>query len=247
MTFTSKSLVISSLLLSLGLAGCQNTTPLSQSEVAPVSSTVAKNITQTQSNYADVRTLTIAGQALPVSETSARLLVNAEQTQPELVADIFDGKAKTAVPGYQILLINRTNSVAAEGRVMKDGSIIDNRMIHRGSKALVGIPVVNGTAMLAQAQLLDLDIIYDDPAKALAEGEVVKPRGTKLTKEGVSVTNKKVTVQALTLPNFASGESAGGGVRFEASALVDGKPVTTSADSAFQIFYTATPDNAKGF
>ncbi|MGP5303541.1 hypothetical protein, partial [Psychrobacter celer] len=118
---------------------------------------------------------------------------------------------------------------------------------HRGSKTLVGIPVVNGQAKLDQAQILDFDIIYDDLSTVVAEGEVVKPRGTKLTKAETPITNKKVIVHSLTLPNIVSGESAGGGVNFEASATVDGKVIKTGANSAFNIFYTVTSDNARGF
>ena len=164
-----------------------------------------------------------------------------------MVADIFDGKGKAAVPGYKVMLMNRTSSIAAEARALDNGKVMDNRMIHRGSKSLIGIPVVNGQAQLKQAQLLDFDIIYEDLYKAVIKGEVVKPRGTKLTKSDTAVTDKKVVLRSLTLPNIASGESAGGGVNFEASATVDGKVIKTGANSAFNIFYTVTSDNARGF
>ncbi|MGP5069104.1 hypothetical protein [Psychrobacter faecalis] len=243
----SKVSVLSIALLSLGVAGCQNT--MSSSSATPVSTShaVTTGLMKTQSSYADTRYLTIDGKDYPVSENSARVVINKAKNAPELVADIFDGKGKVAVPGYKVMLMARTNSVAAEGRKLDNGKVIDNRMIHRGSKTLVGIPVVNGQAKLDQAQLLDFDIIYDDLTKVVAEGEVVKPRGTKLTKANIPVTNKKVVVHSLTLPNIVSGESAGGGVNFEASATVDGKVVKTGANSAFNIFYTATSDNAKGF
>ncbi|MEN6668762.1 hypothetical protein AAJP47_00120 [Psychrobacter sp. B38] len=236
----SNTLLSSIVILSLGVVGCQST---------PVSSapSVSTGIMQTQSSYADSRYLTIDGQDYPVSESSARVIVNNAQDSQELVADIFDGKGKVAVPGYKVMLMNRTNSVAAEGRKLDNGKVIDNRMIHRGSKSLIGIPVVNGQAKLDQAQLLDFDIIYDDLSKGLAEGDMVKPRGTKLTKSDTAVTDKKVVLRSLTLPNIVSGESAGGGVDFEASALVDGKIVKTGANSAFSIFYTATADKARGF
>ena len=243
----SKVSVLSIALLSLGVAGCQNT--MSSSSATPVSTShaVTTGLMKTQSSYADTRYLTIDGKDYPVSENSARVVINKAKNAPELVADIFDGKGKVAVPGYKVMLMARTNSVAAEGRKLDNGKVIDNRMIHRGSKTLVGIPVVNGQAKLDQAQLLDFDIIYDDLTKVVAEGEVVKPRGTKLTKANTPVTNKKVVVHSLTLPNIVSGESAGGGVNFEASATVDGKVIKTGANSAFNIFYTATSDKAKGF
>lgn len=251
-TFFSKSMlsktsVLSAAFLSLGIMGCQNALPSSNKMPAPAAHAVVSGVTQTQSHYADTRYLTINEKNYPVSETSARIIVNKAANAPELVADIFDGKGSVAVPGYKVMLMSRTNSVAAEGRKLDNGKIMDNRMIHRGSKSLVGIPVVNGEAKLDQAQLLDFDIIYDDVAKEVAEGEVVKPRGTKLTKSGIPITNKQVVVRALTLPNIGSGESAGGGVNFEASALVDGKAVKTGANSAFNIFYTTTADNARGF
>lgn len=243
---TQKLVLVALLGVALNLTGCQNASPLNVRVANPAKTTNSSLLMQTQSNYANSRYLNIDGNDYPIAETSARLLVDANSKTPNLVADIFDGKGNTAVPGYKIMLINRTSSLAAEGRV-RDGKIIDNRMIHRGSKSLVGIPVVNGQPRVDQAQLLDFDIIYDDPSKALVEGEVVKPRGTKMTKSDVPVTNKQITIGSLTLPNVVSGERAGGGVIFEASALVNGKLVKTGANSAFTIFDTTTPDKAKGF
>ncbi|MGB2081766.1 MAG: hypothetical protein ACPHVJ_02355 [Psychrobacter sp.] len=240
----SKVCILSIALLSLGVAGCQNT--MSSSSATP-SNAVTTGLMKTQSSYADTRYLTIDGKDYPVSESAARVVINEAKNAPELVADIFDGKGKAAVPGYKVMLMNRTSSIAAEARALDNGKVIDNRMIHRGSKSLIGIPVVNGQAQLKQAQLLDFDIIYDDLSKAVIKGEVVKPRGTKLTKSDTAVTDKKVVLRSLTLPNIASGESAGGGIDFEASALIDGKVVKTGANSAFNIFYTVTSDNARGF
>ena len=240
----SKVCILSIALLSLGVAGCQNT--MSSSSATP-SNAVTTGLMKTQSSYADTRYLTIDGKDYPVSESAARVVINEAKNAPELVADIFDGKGKVAVPGYKVMLMNRTSSIAAEARALDNGKVMDNRMIHRGSKSLIGIPVVNGQAQLKQAQLLDFDIIYDDLSKAVIKGEVVKPRGTKLTKRDTAVTDKKVVLRSLTLPNIASGESAGGGIDFEASALIDGKVVKTGANSAFNIFYTVTSDNARGF
>lgn len=240
----SKVCILSIALLSLGVAGCQNT--MSSSSATP-SNAVTTGLMKTQSSYADTRYLTIDGKDYPVFESAARVVINEAKNAPELVADIFDGKGKAAVPGYKVMLMNRTSSIAAEARALDNGKVMDNRMIHRGSKSLIGIPVVNGQAKLDQAQLLDFDIIYDDLSKAVIKGEVVKPRGTKLTKSDTAVTDKKVVLRSLTLPNIASGESAGGGIDFEASALIDGKVVKTGANSAFNIFYTVTSDNARGF
>ena len=240
------ALSASTLAVTLGLSACNNATALENATVVQAAQTIPTAITHTNTQYANQRFLTINKQDLPVSETSARLLTNQAGNAAELVDDIYDGKANVAVPGYKIMVINRTSSIAAEGRV-RDGKIIDNRMIHRGSKSLIGIPVINNKPQLDRAVLLDLDIIYDEPSQPLAEGEVLKPRGQKMTKSDVAVTNKQVRVQSLTLPNFASGENAGGGIIFEASAIVDGQPVTTGANSAFQIFDTTTPDKARGF
>ncbi|WP_162617737.1 hypothetical protein [Psychrobacter sp. YP14] len=246
-TLLSAASLLSIAFLSLGAAGCQSTTSVVSDAPVATSTTMTHGIMSTQSSYKDTRYLTIDGKDYPVYENSARIVVNKAKNSPELVADIFDGKAESAVPGYKVMFIVRTNSVAAEGRKLDNGQVIENRMIHRGSKSLVGIPVVDGQAKLDQAQLLDFDIIYDDVNKDLATGEVVKPRGQKLTKADTPVTNKQVTIRSLTLPNIASGESAGGGVDFEASATVAGKQIKTGANSAFNIFYTVDSDNARGF
>ncbi|WP_199508865.1 MULTISPECIES: hypothetical protein [unclassified Psychrobacter] len=243
MSLSIKSLSLSVLCVSLGLTGCQSLN--THNTAAPT--VAAHGLMQTQSHYGHARSLTINKTDYPVSETSARLLVNNAKTAPELVADIFDGKAQRAVPGYQLMVMNRTSSVAAEARTLEDGRVMDNRMIHRGSKALIGIPVTDGKAQLDQAQLLSFDVIYDDPTKALPKGEALKPRGTKLTKRDTPVTDQKVTINSLTLPNFVSGETSGGGIDYSAEAIVDGKLVTASANSSFDIFYTTTPETARGF
>lgn len=244
-TLPTTAMMATALTTAVILTGCNNVSAL-ETTPAPVAQTMPSAIAHTNSQYANERTLTINNQNYPVAETSARLLTTPAGTAPALVDDIYAGKANIAVPGYKLMVINRTSSIAAEGRV-RDGKIIDNRMIHRGSKSLIGIPVVNGKPQLNRAVLLDFDVIYDDPSQPLAEGDVVKPRGQKMTKPDVPVTNKQVHIRSLTLPNFASGENAGGGIVFEASALVNGTPVKTEANSAFQIFDTATPDNARGF
>lgn len=237
----TKAVALSAICASAVLSGCQNTAPLSK-----VGTTASTKIMQTKSDYKDSRFLTINGENQPISETSARIILDKQKHTPELVADIFDGKAAKAVAGYKVMLINRTSSIAAEARKLDNGAIIDNRMIHRGSKVLVGIPVVNGQADISKAQVLSFDVIYDDPSKMVAEGETFKPRGNKMTKQGVSVTNQKVTIRSLTFPNLKTGESAGGGIDFDASAIVDGKLVRTGANSAFHNFYTAD-EGAKGF
>lgn len=242
MPLSAKSFLLPILSIALALTGCQSLTAQNTHSAA-----TPHGLMQTQSHYGNERALTIAGKDYPVSETSARLLLNSAQNAPELVSDIFDGTGETAVAGYQIMVINRTSSVAAEARTLPDGRVMDNRMIHRGSKALIGIPVTDAQAHLDQAQLLSFDVIYDDPEKALAAGESLKPRGEKMTKKDTPVTNRKVIVSALTLPNFVSGETSGGGIDYKAQAVIDGKLVTAGANSSFDIFYTTTPDKARGF
>lgn len=231
---------------SLVMTGCNNVKAADITAIKPVTA-VHSGIDSTHSKYANEREMQIDDVIYPIRETSARPLVNAKGDAPELVADIFDGKADKAVAGYKIMVMNRTTSITAEARTLQDGRIIDNNMVHRGSKALIGIPVVKGKAALDAAVLLDLDIIYDDFNAPLIEGKTFKDRGQKLTRPDVAVDNKKITIRSLTLPNFASGENAGGGIDFVATATIDGKKVTTGANSAFQIFYTATPNKARGF
>ena len=224
-----KLIAISALsLATFGMTACHHT---AQAQIKPTATALAT----TNTSYKNERHMTIAGVSFPVSETSARILVGADG-QPLLVDDIFDGKADTPVAGYRIMVMNRASSVAVEGRTLKDGKVIDNRMIHRGSKARIGIPVVGGKVALDKAVLLDLDIIYDDPNAPLAEGQAFKPRGEKLTKKDVPVNDKKVVVRSFTLPNLATGENAGGGIDFTATATIEGKQVSTGANSAFQIF-----------
>lgn len=239
---TIKPILFGVLATSLMLGACQPIHSISQ-EVKP---SKIGGLAHTQTSYADKRTLTIADTDYPVSETSARLLVNQGATAPKLVDDIYDGKGDKAVAGYKLMVINRTSSLLAEARPTPNG-VIDNRMLHRGAKALIGIPVVAGQAHLDKAVLLDFDIIYDDPNAPLADGKIVKERGQKLTKPNVAIDNRKVIIRSLTLPNIGSGERSGGGIDFEASATIDGKTVSTSANSAFMIFYVATPDKARGF
>lgn len=226
-------------LIMSGVSGCQNIQALGD-KVADKTVSLVKSdsFATTTTHYKNERYMKIDGVSFPVSETSARVLVD-EQGKPRLVDDIFDGKGDKAVSGYKIMVMNRTSSIIAEGRTLKDGKVVDNRMIHRGSKALIGIPVAGGKVKLDSAALLDLDIIYDDFNKPLADGATVKSRGEKLTKKDVAVNDKKVVIRSLTLPNITTGENAGGGIEFAATATIEGKKVSTGANSTFQIFETA--------
>ena len=226
-----------------GMTGCQSVQALGDKLTDNKVVDLAKSATlspfmTTATNYKNDRHMTIDGTSFPISETSARILTD-NDGKPLLVDDIFAGQGDKAVAGYKIMVMNRTSSVAAEGRTLKDGKVIDNRMIHRGSKALIGIPVVGGKVALDSAVLLDLDIIYDDFNKPLADGSTFKPRGEKLTKKDVAVNDKRVVIRSLTLPNTITGESSGGGIEFFATATIEGKKVSTGANSAFEIFETA--------
>lgn len=217
------------IVLAVGMTGCQSVKSLGNTLVQQTA------FATTATHYQNARHMSIDGVAYPIGETSARILAG-DDGKPLLVDDIFDGKADKAVAGYKLMVMNRTSSVAVEARTTKDGSIIDNRMIHRGSKARIGIPVVNGKAQLDKAVLLDLDIIYDDFNKPLADGQTFKPRGEKLTKADVAINDKKIIIRSLTLPNLSTGERAGGGIDFTATATILGKQVSTGANSAFVLF-----------
>ena len=61
------------------------------------------------------------------------------------------------------------------------------------------------------------------------------------------VENVKLNIAKLTLPNMKLGETSGGGVKLEASATLDGKPIQTKIDSTFSRFYSAKPAATRPF
>lgn len=190
-----------------------------------------------------------AQENMPVFETSARILSNAQGTAPELVADIYDGLGKEKVPGYKIQIMARNASLAADARPLKDGKgWMHNRYIHRGAKIVVGIPVKNHQLELNQAVLLNVALIVDKPDNPKFKAEdKIRPRGMQLVRQDAKVHDGRVEVRDLQLPDMVSGETSGGGVKLTASALINGKPLHITINSTFQEFGLAKPDAARGF
>ena len=193
------------------------------------------------------QTMHIDGQALRVAETSARVLGNAEGNAPLLLDDITDGLGKTKIPGYKLMVMSRTSSLAAEARPARDGQgWRDNRMIHRGTKLLLGIPVRNGQPDLKDARLLGMAAISDAGAPDFKAEDKLRPRGKQLVSRDASISQPQLRLSALSLPDMQSGEQSGGGVKLEASAMVGSQRVATQVDSTFTMFDVARPD-ARGF
>ena len=199
--------------------------------------------------FAHQQDIRYAGQTLAVADTSARLLGNPQGNAPELVADINDGLGKTKIPGYKIQIMSRSYSLAADARPAREGSgWSDNRAIHRGVKLLIGIPVHNGQADLAAAKLLSLALISDaDTPNTFKAEDKIRPRGKQLVNKEAKLSRASLQLSELQLPDFASGERSGGGVKLNASATVNGKPLTVTINSTLREFDVAKPDAARGF
>ena len=199
--------------------------------------------------FAHQQDIRYAGQTLAVADTSARLLGNQQGNAPELVADINDVLGKTKIPGYKIQIMSRSYSLAADARAAREGSgWSDNRAIHRGVKLLIGIPVHNGQADLAAAKLLSLALISDaDTPDTFKAEDKIRPRGKQLVRKETRITRPSLQLNALQLPDFASGARSGGGVKLSASAMVDGKALNVNINSTLREFDVAKPDAARGF
>lgn len=199
--------------------------------------------------FGNQQTLSYAGQNLSVADTSARILGNAADNAPELVADIYDGLGKNKTPGYKIQIMSRSYSLAADARPARDGQgWSNNRYIHRGVKLLIGIPVQNNRPVLNQAAVLSMALIDDSgtPDTFKAEDKI-RPRGKQLVRKETTVTNPRLQLTELQLPDMAGGETSGGGVKLTASANIDGKPASITINSTFREFEEAKPDAARGF
>lgn len=197
--------------------------------------------------FGSSQTMTIDGKPLRVAETSARLLADETGRAPLLLEDITDGLGKTKIPGYKLQVMSRTSSLAAEARPAREGGAWrDNRMIHRGTKLLIGIPVSNGYADIKNARLLSMAAISDEDAPEFKAEDKLRPRGKQLLAKETPVRRPQFRLNALSLPNLQSGEKSGGGVKLEASAHIGAKHVATQVDSTFTEFSTAKPD-ARGF
>ena len=175
--------------------------------------------------------LSVDGKPLVIQEVSGRVLGNAEGTQAVLVDDIFAGQGKKAVPGYQVMFMGRTSSVAVEAKKTPDGKFVDDRMIHRGVKAAVGIPVVNGKMDLAGAKALNLALISDEN-REFKDGEKFRPRGEQLVKKDAKISNVKLSVKQLNLPDVK--ETSGGGIVYSLSFDVNGRKVVSEGNSTFR-------------
>ncbi|UOO81683.1 hypothetical protein LVJ83_12285 [Uruburuella testudinis] len=199
--------------------------------------------------FAHQQDISYAGQTLKVADTSARLLGNAQGNAPELVADINDGLGKTKTPGYKIQIMSRSYSLAADARPAREGQgWSNNRAIHRGVKLLIGIPVSNGQADLANAKLLGLALISDAAVPDTFKAEdKIRPRGKQLVTKEAKISRPTLQLTELQLPDFAGGERSGGGVKLHAAAQVDGKPLNVTVNSTFREFEVAKPDAARGF
>ena len=116
------------------------------------------------SDFGHEQALTIDGKPAHLAETSARILANETLTAPQLVEDITDGFGSKKIPGYKLMIMGRTYSVAAETKPPKEGQTQwrDNTFIHRGVKLFVGIPVKNGKMDLAAARLINIGVVDDN-------------------------------------------------------------------------------------
>lgn len=187
--------------------------------------------------------LTVDGQQLKVTETSARVLGDATG-KLAVVEDITDGLGAKKVPGFKMMVMSRASSVAFDGRQNDDGTWRDNRYIHRGSKITFGVPMVDGKPDLANAVLLSFAVIADKPEAAQFKAEdKIRPRGQQLLKKDTKVGASSLKVTALELPDMASGERNGGGIKLTATVELNGKKAEAVVDSTFQHFDVAKPDS----
>ena len=195
-------------------------------------------------------TVAIDGKEYTAQEISARILANKELKAPELVDDITDGLGKQKIPGYKIMVMGRTYSVAAETKPPKEGQTQwrESSSVHRGVKLFIGVPVVKGKADIAHARLLNIGVVDDDGGSAPHSAEdKIRPVGKQLMSKEAKVENPVLRIRELELPNMKKGEASGGGVKLEAEATVDGKRIHTKLDSTFTRFYTAKPTSSAPF
>ena len=165
--------------------------------------------------------------------------------------------ALAAVPAFasdfgheQALTIDGKPAHLAEtsARILANETLRDNTFIHRGVKLFVGIPVKNGKMDLASARLINIGVVDDNGGAAPHdEGEKIRPVGKQLMSPDTKVENVKLNIAKLTFPNMKLGETSGGGVKLEASATLDGKPIQTKIDSTFSRFYSAKPAATRPF
>ncbi|WP_416189942.1 hypothetical protein ACM67B_02035 [Neisseria sp. CCUG17229] len=211
----------------------------------------AASVSAVAAGFGHQQDVSIDGRAVNVMDTSARIIGNAQGNAPQLLDNITDGKTARAVPGYKIMFMSRAYSLNHAARPPRGEQTVwgDNRAIHRGTKVLVGIPVVNGKMQLNQARLLDMAVIDDvgvDAAAFKAEDKT-RPRGKQIAGNDAKIGQTSLKLSRLELPDMQTGERSGGGVVLEASAVIDGKTVATKVNSTFREFDVAKPDNPRGF
>lgn len=201
-------------------------------------------------DFAQEHTLTINGAPAYLAETSARVLGNAKGSAPELVDDITDGLGAKKIPGYKVMIMGRTYSVAAETKPPKEGQTQwrEKPYVHRGVKLFVGIPVTNGKMDLAHARLLNIGVVDDNGGSAEhLPDEKIRPVGKQLMNPSAKVEQPRLKISALDWPDMAHKATNGGGVKLEAEAVIDGKRIHTKMDSPFARFYTAKPTSSAPF
>lgn len=201
-------------------------------------------------DFGHEQTLTISGKPAYLAETSARVLANQNATVPELVEDITDGFGAKKIPGYKLMVMGRTYSMAAETKPPKQGQTQwrENAYVHRGIKLYLGIPVAGGKMDLANAKLINIGVVDDDGGSAPhVPEEKIRPVGKQLMGKDTKIEKAKLRISELDFPDMDKGETSGGGVRLEAEAVIDGKPVHTKINSTFARFYTGKPASAGAF
>lgn len=211
----------------------------------------AASVSAVAAGFGHQQDVSIDGRTVNVMDTSARIIGNAQGNAPQLLDHITDGKTARAMPGYKIMFMSRAYSLNHAARPPRGEQTAwgDNRAIHRGTKVLVGIPVVNGKMQLNQARLLDMAVIDDASVDAAAfkVEDKTRPRGKQIAGNDAKIGQTSLKLSRFELPDMQTGERSGGGVVLEASAVIDGKTVTTKVNSTFREFDVAKPDNPRGF
>lgn len=198
--------------------------------------------------YANDNQFSVDGQAMKVTETSARLLSNPEGSAPLLVDDISDGMSKSKIPGYKVMVMTRAISMAHDARLKDDGSIDVLKTVHRGGKVLFGIPVQNGKMNLRAAKVLSLGLISDAGKTFKPNNKDTLPSGEQKMSDKSKVSALSYRIDSLTLPNLQAGERAGGGIQYQLRAVVDGHTYQVSANTAFPSVETkGQPKHLKAF
>ena len=96
--------------------------------------------------------------------------------------------------------------------------------------------------------MINIGVVDDNGGAAPHdEGEKIRPVGKQLMSPDTKSGKCETQYAKLTLPNMKLGETSGGGVKLEASATLDSKPIQTKIDSTFSRFYSAKPAATRPF